>query len=97
MATGFRFADWSIPLIFTTKFGIAIPGSTITHSELLLGAMIQQLVPKKSATTRSTKTPKILSSPFQTELNQQLRFSLYCPPERENRAHLLQILPPGVP
>ena len=74
-----------------------MPGSTMTHSEFLLGATIQQLVPKKSATTRSTKTPKILPSPFQASSSNGFEFSLFLYARRENRAHLLQILPPGVP
>jgi hypothetical protein len=57
---GFKLNLFTTLLICETRFGLAIPGSTMKHSEFLDGAKIQQLVAKYGAAI----TSRIISSPL---------------------------------
>jgi hypothetical protein len=54
-------------LMADSKFGLAIPGSTMKHSEFLVGAKIQQFVAKYGAAiTSRIKVSPLASAPVRS-------------------------------
>jgi len=60
-----RLCLFKTDLIADTKFGLSIPGSTMKHSEFLVGAKIQQFVAKYGAAITSRIKAHPTSEPLQ--------------------------------